>query len=303
MPARLGPAPRSPFAIAAWLPAAAVLLGAGWGANQFTPLLLIYRHALGLGTGTLEAMFGFYALGLIPGLLLAGPLSDARGRRTVVVPAAVLSLLASVVIAAGADDVALLFAGRLLTGVATGAVFAAATAWLRELSRAAATGAGAPARRAAVAMTAGFALGPLVAGVLAQWAPAPRVVPLAPHVVLMLGVLVLLRGAPETVTTEPAGSRACRCRGSTARASAAWSRRWRRGSSRRPGRLRAPADRRPRRRAHERHRPHRRGHGALRARRCAGPAPRPAPRRRRRGAAARRAPASSSWAPASCSPR
>jgi MFS family permease len=64
----------------AWLPVAAALLGTGWGSNQITPMLLVYRHTLALGTGTLEAMFGFYALGLIPGLLLAGPLSDARGR-------------------------------------------------------------------------------------------------------------------------------------------------------------------------------------------------------------------------------
>ncbi|MGI8505375.1 MAG: hypothetical protein ACR2MK_00975 [Solirubrobacteraceae bacterium] len=70
----------------AWLPVAAVLLGTGWGSNQITPMLLVYRHQLGLGTGTLEAMFGLYALGLIPGLLLAGPLSDAVGRRRVVMP-------------------------------------------------------------------------------------------------------------------------------------------------------------------------------------------------------------------------
>src|SRR5215470_7369103 len=84
----------------AWVPAAAVLLGVGWGAQQFTPMLLVYRQALGLTTGTLEAMFGVYALGLIPGLLLAGPLSDARGRRTVVLPAAGLSLVASLALAA-----------------------------------------------------------------------------------------------------------------------------------------------------------------------------------------------------------
>src|SRR5438477_521180 len=65
----------------AWLPVAAASMGAGWGSNQFTPMLLVYRQALGLGTGTLEAMFGFYALGLIPGLLLAAARSDARGRR------------------------------------------------------------------------------------------------------------------------------------------------------------------------------------------------------------------------------
>jgi len=184
---------------AAWLPVAAVLLGTGWGANQFVPLLLVYRPALGLGTGTLEAMFGFYALGLIPGLLLAGPLSDARGRRYVVVPAAGLSLVASLLLLVGADSVALLFLGRLLAGVTSGIVFGAGTAWLREISARAGTGEQASARRAAVAMTAGFALGPLVSGLLAQWAPSPRLVPYLPHIVLMAVVLVLLRGAPETV--------------------------------------------------------------------------------------------------------
>jgi hypothetical protein len=49
------------------VPIAAILLGTGWGSNQFTPMLLVYSHALGLGTGTLEALFGAYALGLIPG--------------------------------------------------------------------------------------------------------------------------------------------------------------------------------------------------------------------------------------------
>ena len=118
----------------AWLAPAAVLLGAAWGSNQFTPMLLVYRHTLGLSTGTLEAMFGVYALGLIPGLLLAGPLSDARGRRIVVVPAAALGLAASVVLIGGGHSVGLLFLGRLMAGVSSGAAFSAGTAWLRETS-------------------------------------------------------------------------------------------------------------------------------------------------------------------------
>ena len=99
---------------------------------------------LGLGTGTLEALFGVYAIGLIPGLLIGGPLSDARGRRAVVMPAAVLSLVASVALAAAGHHVGLLFAGRLLAGVSSGAVFSAGTAWLRELSAPAAQPAGTP---------------------------------------------------------------------------------------------------------------------------------------------------------------
>ena len=190
---------------AAWLPVAAVLLGTGWGSQQFTPMLLVYHQTLGLTTGTLEALFGVYALGQIPGLLLGGPLSDIWGRRAVVVPAAALCLAATVLLAAAGHVVALLFAGRLLVGVSTGAAFGAGTAWLRETSRPPWGTASDPAvaRRAVIAMTTGFAFGPLVAGLLAQWAPEPGVVPYLPHIALMAVVLLLLRTAPETV---PAGS-------------------------------------------------------------------------------------------------
>src|SRR5256885_4332539 len=179
--------PARGLSLAPWAPVAATLLGAGWGSNQFSPMLLVYGQRLGLGTGTLEAMFGFYALGLIPGLLVAGPLSDARGRRAVVIPAAGLSLVATIVLIAGGQVPGLLFAGRLLTGLATGAVFGAGGAWLRETSGprfGEADGARA-ARRTAVAMTLGFAIGPLSAGLLAQWGPAPPGGPFGPPIRLI----------------------------------------------------------------------------------------------------------------------
>jgi hypothetical protein len=214
---------RTGSASARWLPTAAVLMGMGWGSNQFTPMLLVYRQTLDLGTGTLAAMFGFYALGLIPGLLLAGPLSDAHGRRTVVVPAAAVSLAASLTLVWGAHDPSLLCVARLLAGVSSGAAFGAGTAWLRELSSppGGKNSDQTAARRAAIAMTAGFALGPLVAGLLAQWAPAPGVLPYVPHIALMAVLLALLRTAPETVAggsgralrLTPAGVRSPRFRG------------------------------------------------------------------------------------------
>jgi MFS family permease len=182
-----------------WLPAAAVLFASGWGSNQFTPMLLVYRHSLGVGATTVEGLFGFYALGLAPGLLWGGPLSDRRGRRAVAIPAACASFLGTLTLIGGAHHVALLFAGRLLIGLGTGAALAAGTAWVRETSRppfGSADEQGA-ARRAALAMTTGFALGPLVAGVLAEWAGAPTVIPYVPHAMLMLAVLVLLARAVE----------------------------------------------------------------------------------------------------------
>jgi len=182
-----------------------VLMGTGWGSNQFTPMLLVYSHSMGLGTGTLEALFGAYAVALIPGLLIAGPLSDAKGRRRVVIPAAALALVASLTLVAGAHTVPLLFAGRLLAGVGAGAVFGAGTAWLRELSLPP-LGDASPAtaaRRAAVAMTFGFALGPLISGLVAQWAPQPRLTAYIPHIAVMVAVLAAAGAAPETVSATP----------------------------------------------------------------------------------------------------
>jgi hypothetical protein len=197
--------PTTPHSGRTWRPVAGVLLGAGWGSNQFTPVLLIYRSRLGLGTATLEALFGAYALGLIPGLLLVGAWSDAHGRRRVALGSVVLSLLATGCLIAGEHTVSLLLLGRLLAGLGSGAAFGAGTAWLREISLPPFGDATPPSagRRAAVAMTAGFALGPLVAGLLAQWAPAPAVVAYLPHLALMLAVLGGVRRTPETWRPTP----------------------------------------------------------------------------------------------------
>src|SRR5438270_2517252 len=75
-----------------WIPAAGVLLGTGWGSTQITPMLLVYHQQLGLSTPLLQALFGVYAVGLIPGLLVAGRWSDIHGRRPVAISSAAMSL-------------------------------------------------------------------------------------------------------------------------------------------------------------------------------------------------------------------
>src|SRR6185437_9210888 len=65
----------------AWARVALVMFAVGWGANQFSPMLIVYRRSLGLSAGEIAGLFAIYAATLIPGLLAGGPLSDRFGRR------------------------------------------------------------------------------------------------------------------------------------------------------------------------------------------------------------------------------
>jgi MFS family permease len=182
------------------VPVAAALFAIGWGANQFVSLLVAYRERSGLSVATVDALVGVYALGLIPALLVLGPVSDRHGRAPVLRGALLVSLVATLVLLL--EGLPALYTGRFLAGLASGAAFAAGSAWVEQLSTApwdptAPEGAGA--RRAAMSLTAGFGLGPVVAGLLGQWAPAPLVTAYLPHLAVVLVVLVPLWRAPETV--------------------------------------------------------------------------------------------------------
>jgi MFS family permease len=173
---------------------AAALFAVGWGANQFAAMLLVYRDD-GASSEAVTALFGAYALGLVPALLIVAPISDRIGRRRVMRPVLVLSFIATVILLVGGDNLVVLLLGRLVAGIASGAAFAPGSAWVKELSSDGPPGTGA--RRATLALSAGFGSGPLVAGVFGQWLPDPTVLPYLPHLVLMLGVVALAWHAPE----------------------------------------------------------------------------------------------------------
>lgn len=156
--------------------------------------MLLYRARLGLGAAQLATVFGVYALGLVPGLLSGGPWSDRHGRRAVVLPAAGVALVGSVVLAVGSSRFAWLLLGRAIVGLGSGATFTAGTAWLQDL---AAGRGGLGARRATVALSAGFGGGPLVASLLAQWLPMPLVLPYVVQGVLLVACWGLALGAPD----------------------------------------------------------------------------------------------------------
>lgn len=193
-----------PGADSAWRRVAFALFAVAAGTNVPTPLLLVYRDRLDLGPDVLTALFGGYALGLVPALFLAGPASDLLGRRRLVLPFTALAGLTSLLLVAAASSLPLLFAGRALQGVVSGVVFSVGGAWLTELSPPGATAAAG--RRCAVALTAGFSSGPLLAGVLAEYGPAPTTLAYLLHVALVLAGLGAVARLPETVRAAPQGS-------------------------------------------------------------------------------------------------
>src|SRR6202043_2659688 len=134
----------------AWVRIAFAMFAVGWGANQFSPMLIVYRHELRLTAGEVAGLFLVYALTLIPGLLIGGPAPDRFGRRPVVWPFVTLSPLATLLLVLGPRSLAVIAVGRALAGLCSGVVFGAATAWVQELSH----GTGQSARRAARALTA-----------------------------------------------------------------------------------------------------------------------------------------------------
>jgi MFS family permease len=175
------------------------MFAVGWGANQFSSMLVVYRHALGLGAGSVAGLFAIYAVALIPGLLVGGPLSDRFGRRAVVLPFVILSPLATLLLVLGSHSLMAIAVGRALGGLCSGTVFGAASAWVQDLSG----GDAGSARRTALALSFGFGSGPVVAALLAQWTPDPSVDPYIPHLVIGVAAAIFLWPVPGPAPVRP----------------------------------------------------------------------------------------------------
>ncbi|MBF6064415.1 MFS transporter [Nocardia terpenica] len=161
--------PPAPRTTAAFWTTAAALLTLIAGTEIPTPLYVLYRARFGLSNAMLTTVFAIYALALIPTLLIGGRLADRFGRRRLIIGGLLAAAAGSLLLSA-ADSTTWLLAGRAIQGVAVGAATGAATAALVELDG--------PHRRAAAVATSavagGGAAGPLLSGLLAQYAPAPR---------------------------------------------------------------------------------------------------------------------------------
>ena len=168
-----------------------------FAAGAPTPLYGIYASRWGFTPAMLTVIFAVYAVALPATLLVAGSVSDAVGRRPVILAALAVQSLSMLAFLA-ADGLGWLFVARIGQGVATGLATAAVAAALIDHQPSTRSGLG-PLLNAVTPMI-GLALGSLVAGALVQYAPHPlRLV----YAVMLTGFVLLAAAmlrVPETVT-------------------------------------------------------------------------------------------------------
>lgn len=132
------------------------------------PLYGLYQEKFGFSELTVTVVYAVYAFGVMGVLLLAGNASDTVGRRPVLLWGLGFAA-ASAVCFLAATGLGWLYVGRLLSGLSAGLFTGAATAYVMELAPP-----GGAARATFVATAAnmgGLGCGPLLAGLLAQYAP------------------------------------------------------------------------------------------------------------------------------------
>src|SRR5262249_36206741 len=153
------------------------------GSSLLTPLYGLYGEAFGFSQVTLTLVYASYVLGNLGALFLFGRLSDQIGRKRVSLLAIGAAGVATLVFLF-ARSTAWLFGARAPGGLAIGLAWGAAAAWTPEV-----TDGKDRARRAVMAASAtgyGLAVGALVSGSLAEYAPAPLPLSFVVYLVMLV---------------------------------------------------------------------------------------------------------------------
>ena len=172
------------------------------GTTLPTPLYPIYRAEMGFSELIVTVIFAVYAAGVIAALVLAGGWSDRLGRRRMLLAGIAFSAASAVAFLIGGSllSLAALLIGRVLSGLSAGIFTGTATVAVVELAP--------PDRRSRAALVAtaanigGLGLGPVLAGMLAQYVTLPLLLPFVVHLGLLVVATAGVFVAPETVEVD-----------------------------------------------------------------------------------------------------
>ena len=184
-----------PREVAFWL-IAYVFAATMLGTTLPTPLYVIWESQWHFSSETITLIFAVYAAGVLSALVFAGRASDQVGRRPVLGAALAFSACSTVVFII-TPSVGWLFLGRVLSGFSAGLMTGTATAALTD------TVGAAKRRRASVTSTVvntgGLGLGPLFAGLFAQYLPRPTILVFEVYLAFLAAAAVAVAWVPETV--------------------------------------------------------------------------------------------------------
>ena len=162
-------------------------------ADAFYP---IYEQAFHFSQIMLTVIYAVYVVGTVTAMFFFGRLSDQVGRRLVVLISLGIAAAGALVFVF-AQGTWWLFPARILSGLGIALVSGAATAWIVEsepdANKAAAT------QIAIGANSLGLAIGSLMAGFLAQYAPWPLRLSYLVFIVLLIPVALVIWKTQETV--------------------------------------------------------------------------------------------------------
>ena len=189
-----------PHRVAFWVVAMAFLLNMAFSAVP-TPLYGLYQQRDHFSGIMVTIVYAVYAVGVIASLFLVGHVSDWVGRRRMLVIALLVNVASSLLFIFFPSLIGLI-AARVVCGVAVGMTTATATAYLAELHLHARPGTSTkrPQVIAIAANLGGIGFGPLLGGLLAQFAPAPLRLSFIVVGAALVVLALFIAFAPETVS-------------------------------------------------------------------------------------------------------
>jgi predicted MFS family arabinose efflux permease len=174
------------------------------GTTLPTPLYPIYEARLGFSELIVTVVYATYAIGVFIALLLLGQSSDEVGRRPLLFVGLAFAAASSIVFLL-ASALGPLLVGRVLSGLSAGIFTGTATAALVDFAPEEAPGRGT--LIATVVNIGGLGTGPLLAGLLAQFAPDALRLPYAVHLGLLVPAAAAVWLMPEPVDVKPGAFR------------------------------------------------------------------------------------------------
>ena len=169
------------------------------GTTLPTPLYPFLEQRFGFAELTTTIVFAVYPVGVAAALLVSGHWSDLVGRRPMLLAGLALSALSAALFLLPAS-MGWVYAARLVSGFSAGIFTGTATAAIVDLADEGGT------QRAGLVAAAvnmgGLGAGPVLAGLLAEWAPHPLVVPFVVDLGLVAVAVACVLAQPETVRRQ-----------------------------------------------------------------------------------------------------